>query len=84
MTTVDDAVSDSAASVPLASSSDLSAFPVLWRPLLLLLPLLQALTSHFLQYQAKILAVKNVRDTIAVLHRVGRTVKPSCPRVRFV
>jgi len=47
MTTVDDAVSDSAASVPLASSPDLSAFPVLWRPLLLLLLLLlQALTSH--------------------------------------
>ena len=52
--------------------------------LLLLLLLLQALTSHFLQYQANSLAVKNVRDTIAVLHRVGRTVKPSCPRVRFV
>ena len=53
--------------------------------LLLLLLLLQALTSHFLQYQAKSLAdVKNVRDTIAVLHRVGRTVIPSCPRVRFV
>jgi len=52
--------------------------------LLLLLLLLQALTSHFLQYQANSLAVKNVPDTIAVLHRVGRTVKPSCPRVRFV
>jgi len=42
MTTVDDAVSDSASSVPLASSPDLSAFPVLWRPLLLLLLLLHS------------------------------------------